>query len=90
MTGKLGGHAGPVMTVLLKETSKESLVFTGSRDHYVKVRPALLLSSCAAASIGSLSMQSFEPRTVTGSQLFSYLTNVFIYVVIRLFTSRDE
>ena len=56
MTGKLGGHAGPVMTVLLKETSKESLVFTGSRDHYVKVRHALLLSSCAAASIGSLSM----------------------------------
>lgn len=38
MTGKLGGHAGPVMTVLLKETNKESLVFTGSRDHYVKVR----------------------------------------------------
>lgn len=37
MTGKLGGHAGPVMTVLLKETSKESLVFTGSRDHYVKI-----------------------------------------------------
>ena len=54
MTGKLGGHAGPVMTVLLKETSKESLVFTGSRDHYVKVRPALLLSSFAAASIGSI------------------------------------
>ena len=38
MTGKLGGHAGPVMTVLLKEANKESLVFTGSRDHYVKVR----------------------------------------------------
>lgn len=38
MTGKLGGHAGPVMTVLLKESNKESLVFTGSRDHYVKVR----------------------------------------------------
>lgn len=38
MTGKLGGHAGPVMTVLLRETNKESLVFTGSRDHYVKVR----------------------------------------------------
>ena len=38
MTGKLGGHAGPVMTVLLKETNKESIVFTGSRDHYVKVR----------------------------------------------------
>lgn len=37
MTGKLGGHAGPVMTVLLKETNKESLVFTGSRDHYVKI-----------------------------------------------------
>jgi len=37
MTGKLGGHAGPVMTVLLRETNKESLVFTGSRDHYVKV-----------------------------------------------------
>lgn len=38
MTGKLGGHAGPVMTVLLRETNKESVVFTGSRDHYVKVR----------------------------------------------------
>ena len=38
MTGKLGGHAGPVMTVLLRETNKESIVFTGSRDHYVKVR----------------------------------------------------
>lgn len=38
MTGKLGGHAGPVMTLLLRETNKESLVFTGSRDHYVKVR----------------------------------------------------
>ena len=37
MTGKLGGHAGPVMTVLLRETNRESLVFTGSRDHYVKV-----------------------------------------------------
>lgn len=37
MTGKLGGHAGPVMTVLLRETNKESLVFTGSRDHYVKI-----------------------------------------------------
>lgn len=37
MTGKLGGHAGPVMTVLLRETNKESVVFTGSRDHYVKV-----------------------------------------------------
>nr|XP_058952852.1 kinesin-like protein KIF21A [Pocillopora verrucosa] len=37
MTGKLGGHAGPVMTVLLRETNKESVVFTGSRDHYVKI-----------------------------------------------------
>ncbi|XP_068706448.1 kinesin-like protein KIF21A [Montipora foliosa] len=41
MTGKLGGHAGPVMTILLQESSKESgresLVFTGSRDHYVKI-----------------------------------------------------
>ena len=79
MTGKLGGHAGPVMTVLLKETSKESLVFTGSRDHYVKVRPALLLSYCAAASMGSLSMKRFEPWRATGSELFFWLTCLRLY-----------
>jgi hypothetical protein len=36
MTGKLGGHAGPIMTVLERRRDNDTLVFTGSRDHFVK------------------------------------------------------
>ena len=44
MTGKLGGHAGPVMAILVQQKNNDTLVYTGSRDHYIKV-------SCAVFSI---------------------------------------
>ncbi|XP_048580945.1 kinesin-like protein KIF21A isoform X2 [Nematostella vectensis] len=37
MTGKLSGHAAPVMTIKLKKRESDTLVFTGSRDHFVKI-----------------------------------------------------
>ncbi|XP_031568029.1 kinesin-like protein KIF21A [Actinia tenebrosa] len=37
MTGKLGGHAGPVMAVLERRRDNDTLVFTGSRDHFIKI-----------------------------------------------------
>ena len=37
MIGKLGGHAGNVMTILLLGAEEPYLMLTGSRDHYIKV-----------------------------------------------------
>lgn len=37
MIGKLGGHAGHVMTLLLLGKEEPYLMLTGSRDHYIKV-----------------------------------------------------
>ena len=38
MVGKLGGHAGHVMTLLLLGNEEPYLMLTGSRDHYIKVK----------------------------------------------------
>ena len=37
MTGKLGGHTGIVMAVVVSQMNNNTVVYTGSRDHYVKV-----------------------------------------------------
>lgn len=37
MIGKLGGHAGHVMALLLLGNQEPYLMLTGSRDHYIKV-----------------------------------------------------
>ena len=38
MLGKLGGHAGHIMTLLLLGSEEPYLILTGSRDHYIKVK----------------------------------------------------
>ena len=44
MIGKLGGHAGHIMALLLLGKEEPYLMLTGSRDHYIKVTYCALRS----------------------------------------------
>ncbi|XP_063053107.1 kinesin-like protein KIF21A isoform X2 [Engraulis encrasicolus] len=61
-TGKLTGHLGPVMCLTVDQTSNaQDLVFTGSKDHYIK------MFDVAEGSQGSLSpTHNFEPPHYDG------------------------
>ncbi|KAL2093339.1 hypothetical protein ACEWY4_010651 [Coilia grayii] len=61
-TGKLTGHSGPVMCLTVDQTSNaQDLVFTGSKDHYIK------MFDVTEGSQGSLSpTHNFEPPHYDG------------------------
>ncbi|XP_041965700.1 kinesin-like protein KIF21A isoform X2 [Alosa sapidissima] len=61
-TGKLTGHLGPVMCLTIDQTSNaQDLVFTGSKDHYIK------MFDVTEGSQGSLSpTHNFEPPHYDG------------------------
>ncbi|XP_062402973.1 kinesin-like protein KIF21A isoform X2 [Sardina pilchardus] len=61
-TGKLTGHLGPVMCLTVDQTSNaQDLVFTGSKDHYIK------MFDVAEGSQGGLSpTHNFEPPHYDG------------------------
>ena len=54
MTGKLSGHTATVMTLLLCERNDNTLLFTGSKDHYIKVLPRALANGSNILSVLSV------------------------------------
>ncbi|CAB3988481.1 Kinesin KIF21A [Paramuricea clavata] len=63
MIGKLGGHAGHVMALLLLGIEEPYLMLTGSRDHYIK-----MFELSGTLSGIQTPIQTFEPPHYDGVQ----------------------
>lgn len=70
MVGKLGGHAGHVMTLLLLGNEEPYLMLTGSRDHYIK-----LFELSGSLSGTQTPIQTFEPPHYDGVQSLALQDN---------------
>ncbi|KAK3701859.1 hypothetical protein QZH41_019587 [Actinostola sp. cb2023] len=72
MTGKLGGHSGPIMSVLERRRDNDTLVFTGSRDHYVKTfKPSVCNLQYPKYKLEPPHYDGVQCLSIRGTALFS-------------------
>uniref|UniRef100_A0A8C5D1S1 Kinesin family member 21A n=1 Tax=Gadus morhua TaxID=8049 RepID=A0A8C5D1S1_GADMO len=72
-TGKLTGHLGPVMCLTVDQTvNHQDLVITGSKDHYIRVRPPSGVTGIAPThNFEPPHYDGIESLVVQGDLLFS-------------------